>query len=317
MKNETEDNKQNTIKSLLENEKKVITLTAENIGNLVLERCSAESKDKVAFRGLTYDDELFPTVLRNLPDNVSNYAELREYEIKLYEDYNRYSIQYLPYYESLADWIASAQHYGLKTRLLDWTYNPLVALFFAINNGKNENDSYILSADVKYTINEFFYFRETTDEKDEYTYKRKWQMDKNLDWIDCLTEIISYNDNPKNTARKIDFSKNIKQKGNICFLETNDANPRIIAQEGFFQLCRFPLNETHSATVTDIKLHMIEEIRNNVKCIYVIPKESKADLRKFLNEMNITTPKLFPDLGSICKFINSKTFDLSEAAWKR
>lgn len=42
------------------------------------------------------------------------------------------------------DWLAIAQHHGMATRLLDWSANPMAALWFAVKNGTQDGEDGVL-----------------------------------------------------------------------------------------------------------------------------------------------------------------------------
>ena len=224
------------------------------------------NNNEYIFRGISKDEEFKSGIER---------AELVDSEIKLLREFEKYSGVFA-FSKNASEFLALAQHYGLKTRLFDFTSNPYIALFFALNrNSTPDNNKYKLIILKKTKF-------------------------KSIDFKpnDVFLSTLDMGDGSfSNLIEKHFKFMGESNKDSLFIFEPNYANKRIMLQQGLFVI-----ESQFGAFERMVKKGDLEE-----ECItYIeIDKNLRLNLMNRLNTIGINENKIMFDLSSLCEHINS------------
>ncbi len=171
---------------------------------------------------------------------------------------------------SIWNWLAVAQHHGLPTRLLDWTYSPYIALHFATSNLDHFDRDGVIWAVNYVESNHFLPPKLRGVILDEGS---------NVFTAEMLEEVCQ-------TLKQFD---KLQEETYLAWLEPPSLDNRIINQHALFSLLSSPQAQLDSWLEEHPGLFF--RIR--------IPAKLKWEIRDKLDQANITERLLFPGLHGL------------------
>lgn len=181
--------------------------------------------------------------------------------------------------------LALAQHHGLPTRFMDWTTNPLVALYFAVRNPEHDLAE---SQSAIYILTQTTLSYEELAENTRAASRK--QMEESLEVKRGKTNKIQEH-HIKALLGAEDISP-FEITENIIY-DPPHVSPRIRAQDGLllaFQNPVTPLPDTHYIEL-------------------LIPGGCRDKIRRELEQYGVFDKQLFPDLDGLAKWLKFKVFD--------
>lgn len=241
-----------------------------------------------AFRGLSDKDFELKTTLCRLG------GDFRQMEKHLLRNFRKYSPKGTLQRDSVWDWLSIAQHHGLPTRLLDWTYSPYVAMHFATSNRLKYNLDGVI-----WCVN----FVRSTELLPPALKNALMDEGSNVftaEMLESVCPAISDFDrlgqpDIKNSSKGSRTNKpNEAGDEIVVFLEPPSFDDRIVNQFALFSLMSDP-NSLLSAWFekhTDLFFRII------------IPAGLKHEVRDKLDQVNITERVLFPGLDGLSAWLS-------------
>ncbi len=224
-----------------------------------------------AFRGLSADYPLISSLMRlnHKPD------KLPDIEKALFRNFKKYAHRDVIASNSDWHWLSIAQHHGLPTRLLDWTYSPFVAMhFMTADLSQIDKDGVIWC--VNFMEIQKWLPKKLTDILDrEYS---------NVFTIEMLQE--DFRD-----FRELDHKET--QEDFVLFFEPPSLDQRIVNQVALFSFMSRP-----DVSLDDWLKTRASDDQELYKRI-IIPKRLKWEIRDKLDQANINERVLFPGLDGL------------------
>lgn len=203
------------------------------------------------------------------------------------------------------DYLVEMQHYGLPTRLLDITKNPLVALYFACCDNFNSQGELIVfdvkTDEIKYpksdtvSILASLPLFKSNMKKNLLT----WAQDKTLNENDFNREAIRLLHEVK--LEKPAFRDEIVKDDILScfFVLAEKKNDRIVKQDGAFIICGL-------FDLTDNVVNKYRYKEHTKIQIYIIDKKAKKGILKQLDKFSINRGQLFPEISDVTEHIKEK-----------
>lgn len=256
--------------------------------------------------------ELKPSIGRYAYLLEKPFRERDDLELEVLEVFGNHLVTHVRHLPR-TDWetLAIAQHHGLPTRFMDWTTNPLVALYFAVRETKTDDDDkpvdsgvYVLISDPpRYTDYSRKQEPPVKPVKDSATTPAKTATGYEEFGIEGLdpqegeeasaapggpttTEATSEDSTRPPAPSPFEITKNV-------IYHPPHVSPRLRAQDSVLLACHKPFEALEERDYLEI----------------VIRHNAHDDIRRRLDQYGVFDRQLFPDLDGIAKWLRYRVFE--------